>query len=484
MDYGLVALPTLKTAECLIIGLFNDGDFPDFVKTLDEQQNNLITRLFKKLNEQGDSIWQGDLDGHSLMLLHCGKKAEFDIKNLNKRLSDIATALAKQHIQSATLCVPQTMHRSAHWQVQHMLLQLDAEFYQLGEFKSKNNNPRALQSIQFYLPHAENSAIQTAEAIAAGIAFTRRLADLPANVCTPTYLAERAQDLAKQHPHLTCKILGLKELQKIGMGAFLAVAQGSVEPPRFIEMHYLGGKKETPPIVLVGKGITFDSGGISIKPADVMYEMKYDMAGAASILGLLKICATLKLPINVIGLIASAENMPSGSAVKPGDIVTSLSGQTIEILNTDAEGRLILADALTYAERFNPRFVVDLATLTGAIIVALGDVNTGLMTTDDDLAFQLLTASEESHDKAWRMPLDADYQDALDSPLADLMNVSYNRAAGSTIAACFLSRFTQKYRWAHLDIAGTAWISGKKRVATGRPIPLLIQWLQNVAHSR
>ena len=234
----------------------------------------------------------------------------------------------------------------------------------------------------------------------------------------------------------------------------------------------------------MGKGITFDSGGLSLKPADGMAEMKYDMAGAASVLGTLKACALLKLPINVVGLLACAENLPGGTAVKPGDIITSMSGQTVEIINTDAEGRLVLADALTYAERFEPRFVIDMATLTGAVIVALGNVNSGLMTNDEALAQLILSAASESEDKVWRLPLDADYQEAIDSPLADMLNATFDRSAGSITAACFLSRFTDKYRWAHLDIAGTAWVSGKKRNATGRPVSLLIQLLRHVADSR
>jgi leucyl aminopeptidase len=267
------------------------------------------------------------------------------------------------------------------------------------------------------------------------------------------------------------------------MGILLAVAQGSDQPPRLIDIQYKG-HKDAKPIILVGKGITFDSGGLSIKPANAMDEMKYDMSGAASVLGTIKACALLKLPVNIIGLIASAENLVSGAAVKPGDIITSMSGQTVEIINTDAEGRLVLADALTYAEQYDPEFVIDIATLTGAIIVALGSIASGYMTKDDELATLIETAAKESQDKVWRMPLDDAYQEALDSPLADMINAGFDRSAGSITAACFLSRFTEKYRWAHIDIAGTAWISGKKRNATGRPVPLLTQLIRHVAQSR
>jgi leucyl aminopeptidase len=262
------------------------------------------------------------------------------------------------------------------------------------------------------------------------------------------------------------------------MGGLLAIGQGSVEPPCFIELSYQGAGEKSP-VVLVGKGITFDAGGLSLKPANLMDEMKYDMAGAATVLGVLQTCAALNLPINVVGLIASAENLPSGTAVKPGDIITSLSGQTIEIMNTDAEGRVVLADALTYAARFKPRCVIDIATLTGAIIVALGNVYAGLFTKDEALAQNLLQASSQSRDKIWRMPMDPAYDETIESPLADMINASFDRTASSIVAATFLSRFTKDYPWAHLDVAGSAWVTGKKRIATGRPLPLLIQFLQN-----
>ncbi len=326
--------------------------------------------------------------------------------------------------------------------------------------------------------------LSIAKAIVSGVELTRHLANMPANICTPTYLGEQAEHLAKQFSTMRCKIIEPDELRQMGMGLLLAVAQGSDQPARLIDLHYNGGAAEDPPIILVGKGITFDSGGLSIKPANAMDEMKYDMSGAASVLGTLKACALLQLPINVIGIIASAENLISGSAVKCGDIITSMSGQTVEIINTDAEGRLILADALTYAERYNPLFVIDIATLTGAIIVALGHMASGLMTTDDELAQLISKAADESQDRVWRMPLDESYQEALDSPLADMLNATFDRSGGAITAACFLSRFTEKFRWAHLDIAGTAWVSGKKRNATGRPVPLLTQLIRHVVNSR
>ncbi|SNV52519.1 aminopeptidase A/I [Legionella lansingensis] len=482
MNYGLAESPSLKANDGLILGLFADTTFSDFAKTLDKQYQGLISRLFANLNEAGDWVWQGDLDGHHFMLLNCGKKSEFTATGLRKRLNDIATALIKQRVKSATICLPQVIDRSADWQIEQMILQIDARLYQSLAFKTKDNKPHQLESVQFYLADSTTKAVKTAKSIAEGIKCTRHLADLPANICTPTFLGEKAMELAQQHDYLSTKIMGPEDMRSMGMGALLAVAQGSNQEPRLIEMHYCGGG-DSPPIVLVGKGITFDSGGLSIKPANAMDEMKYDMSGAASVFGTIKACALLKLPVNVIGIIASAENMLSGSAVKPGDIVTSMSGQTIEILNTDAEGRLVLADALTYAEQLEPAFVIDIATLTGAMVVALGYITTGFMTKDEQLATQILAAAKDADDKTWRMPLDEAYEEALESPMADMINASFDRAAGAITAACFLSRFTKKYRWAHLDIAGTAWVTGKNRNATGRPVHLLIQLLRHVASS-
>ena len=314
-----------------------------------------------------------------------------------------------------------------------------------------------------------------AKAAANGIEFARELANLPPNLATPTRLGEEAKKLAKTHG-FQCEVLGPKEIAKVGMGSFLAVAQGSEQPPRFIVLQYQGAAASEPPLVLVGKGITFDSGGISIKPSQDMDEMKFDMGGAASVLGTFRAIGELKPALNVVGLIPSCENMPDGKSVKPGDIVTSLSGQTIEILNTDAEGRLILCDALTYAESFKPGAVIDIATLTGACVVALGGVRSGLFATDDALAQALQAAGDAALDPCWRLPLDDEYADGLKSNFADVANVA-GRAGGAVNAAKFLQRFTDKYPWAHLDIAGTAWKSGAAKGSTGRPVGLLVQFL-------
>jgi leucyl aminopeptidase len=323
------------------------------------------------------------------------------------------------------------------------------------------------------------AGLQKGQAIHAGVTLARECANRPANYCTPTYLAEQAQKLGKQYD-LKVEVLDRKAVQKLGMGSFLAVAQGSEEPLRFIVARYNGAAKGIAPVVLVGKGITFDTGGISIKPAGEMDEMKYDMGGAASVLGTLRAVAELKPRLNLVCIIPACENMPDGRAVKPGDVVTSLSGQTIEILNTDAEGRLVLCDALTYAERFKPAVVVDVATLTGACVIALGHHRTGLFTADDELAAELTLAGQAALDPVWRLPLDEEYDEGLKSNFADMANVG-PRAGGSITAAMFLRRFTAKYRWAHLDIAGTAWKSGANKGSTGRPVPLLTHFVLSQA---
>lgn len=483
MNYELTQKLSLSDSECLVLGVFSDAELSDAVQTLDKENHSLISRLIKKTSEAGDIQWHHNLHG-TLLIIHCGEQAKFSPSQFKKRVTDITVALIKQRVRSATVYLPQLTQYSADWQLEQMILQIDNQRYQLLDFKKKKAKAHQLESVTFYLPTAKGEGLMLGKAIAAGVELTRNLANMPANICTPTYLGEQAMQLAQEFaPNMSCKVMGPEEINQMGMETLLAVAQGSAQPPRLIDIHYKGAK-DAPPIILVGKGITFDSGGLSIKPANAMDEMKYDMSGAASVLGTLKACALLKLPINIIGLIASAENMISGTAVKSGDIVTSMSGQTVEIINTDAEGRLVLADALTYAERYQPEFVIDVATLTGGIIVALGTVASGFMTQDEELAQLIEAAAKESNDRVWRMPLDDEYQDALDSPLADMINANFDRTASSVTAACFLSRFTEKYRWAHLDIAGTAWIFGKNRNATGRPVPLLTQIIRHAINSR
>lgn len=368
---------------------------------------------------------------------------------------------------------------------QHYLfaLALTQANYAFDEYKSKKNE-FVLQQINLI---AANSTLNPQQlglihAVQSGQSLARDLGNRPGNICFPEYLAEQAQALAAQYPDLLkVTVINEQQMADLGMNAFLAVSKGSDRPGRVITLEYKAHTEQAP-VVLVGKGVTFDTGGISLKPGLGMDEMKFDMCGAASVLGTMRALCEAKLPIHVVGAIAAAENMPSGHATRPGDIVTTMSGQTVEILNTDAEGRLVLCDTLTYIKRFNPALVIDIATLTGACVVALGSVLSGLFTPDDELAAEITAAGQTSFDRVWRMPVLEDYQEQLDSPFADIANIGGPKA-GSVTAACFLQRFTREYRWAHLDVAGTAWNSGTAKGATGRPVPLLVQFLANRAQS-
>lgn len=482
MQYQFTSSIDRHRYDCIVIGCTQDLTE---TQILPEFTPEFAAHFAEKLEREGDWVWHASPDQPQILLYYCKNRACYDGSALKKHLSDMLPLLFKQKMHSVLICLPLVKNHSPAWQAKQMILHIDNLCYDKNDFRSDKTSKHRLTHIDFLLPNCEPKALEQAIATAEGIRFTKHLADLPANYCTPIHLAEAAQQLEQEFPSITAQIFDKQAIEDLKMGALLAVAQGSHEPPRFIEIRYqgLGLEDETPPYVLIGKGITFDSGGLSIKPGNMMEEMKYDMAGAASVLGIIKACALLKLPINVVGLLACAENLPSGSAVKPGDVITSMSGQTIEIINTDAEGRLALADALTYAERFNPQWVIDLATLTGAMVVALGSVATGFMTPDERLAQAILQASSESQDKVWRMPLDEDYQTALSSPIADMVNATFDRTAGAITAACFLSRFTKKYRWAHFDIAGTAWISGKNRQATGRPVSLIVELLCHAAET-
>ncbi len=384
----------------------------------------------------------------------------------------------------AVSCLAETpvKDRSTAWKIRQTIINTEAALYRYSQTKSQFKPvDKPLAKLGFMATEADIDALEkackTGAAIGKGMNLARELGNLPGNICTPTYLAEQAIKLGKDLDNLVVDVLEESDIAELGMGSFLSVSRGSREPAKLITLNY-GGGGNSKPIVLVGKGLTFDAGGISLKPAPGMDEMKYDMCGSASVLGTIQAVAELQLPINVIGVIPSSENLPDGDANKPGDVVTSMSGQTIEILNTDAEGRLLLCDALTYSERFEPDTVIDIATLTGAIIVALGSNASGLMANNQELADDLLKAGNDSFDRAWQLPLWDDYQKQLDSNFADIANVG-GKEAGSVTAACFLSRFTEKFKWAHLDIAGTAWNGGKEKGATGRPVPLLMQYILN-----
>ncbi|OYT97021.1 MAG: leucyl aminopeptidase [Pseudomonas sp. PGPPP3] len=479
---------TLKTAT-LVVAVGEGRKLGATATALDLASGGAISSLLKRgdlAGKVGQSLLLhnlANLKAERVLLVGCGKDAELSDRQFRKIVAASHAVLKGLGGSDATLTLTElsVKGRDAYAKARLLVETLADGGYVFDQFKSQKAEPRALKKITLLADKAEltdtERGSQHAQAIANGMAFTRDLGNLPPNLCHPSYLAEQAKALGKAHKNLKVEILDEKELKKLGAGAFLAVAQGSDQPPRMIVMNYQGGKKDAKPVVLVGKGITFDTGGISLKPGLGMDEMKYDMCGAASVFGTLHAVLALQLPINLVCLLACAENMPSGGATRPGDIVTTMSGQTVEILNTDAEGRLVLCDTLTYAERFKPQAVIDIATLTGACIVALGSNTSGLMGNDDTLVQQLLDAGVYADDRAWQLPLFEEYQEQLDSPFADIANIGGPKA-GSITAGCFLSRFAKQYHWAHLDIAGTAWISGgKDKGATGRPVPLLTQYL-------
>ena len=396
-------------------------------------------------------------------------------KNIRTAVNAALGALKTSNAQRAILCLS-TLNKLQPDVVRAAVVACGDAVYSYNTTKSKVS-PAMLQRVVVGVSHAATAraGFDKGMALVKGLAFAKEWANRPANFATPALLAGAARELAKLR-HIKVEVLGPKEVAKLGMGSFMAVAQGSAEPLRFIVLRYDGAAKAVAPVVLIGKGITFDTGGISLKPGSEMDEMKFDMCGAASVLGIFRALAELQPALNVVGLIPASENMPGGRAVKPGDVVTSMSGQTIEILNTDAEGRLVLCDALTYAERFKPRAVVDIATLTGACVVALGGVRSALFSTDEQLALALQAAGESSLDLCWRMPLDEEYADGLKTNFADVANIA-GRAAGAVTAAKFLQRFASSFPWAHLDIAGTAWKGGTAKGATGRPVALLLDYL-------
>lgn len=487
---------TTKT-DCLVIGVFEGERLSGAAKALDTATKGLVTRLIKLGDFEGKAetcSLQHDVTGIGaarVLLVGLGKEDAFADKAFANAARTALKALAGTSAANIVWCLTQqpARDRDIPWAVQMTTMLMGEAAYRFVErhpgLKSKGEkSTRGLRKVVLACDTASAKVAAVAAmqgaAIAGGMDLAKDLGNLPPNICTPTYLANTARSIAKAHK-LKVEVLGRKQLEALKMGSFLAVTKGTEEPPQFIVLQYQGAaglaKSKQAPVVLVGKGITFDSGGISLKPGEGMDEMKYDMCGAASVLGAIQAAAEMKLKLNVVAIVPTCENMPSGRATKPGDVVTSMSGQTIEVLNTDAEGRLILCDALTYAERFKPAAVVDVATLTGACIIALGHVNSGLYARNDGLADELLKAGKVTLDTAWRMPLDEPYQEQLHSNFADIANIG-GRPAGSVTAACFLARFTDKYDWAHLDIAGTAWKSGgKAKGATGRPVPLLTQFL-------
>jgi leucyl aminopeptidase len=476
-------------SACLAVGIFSQHTLTASAQRMDTASGGVLSGLLQRgdfESKTGQTLLLHNVPGllcERLLLVGCGAEQELNEGAYRKIIGHAVKAVAGTGAVETSLYLTELeiKGRDIAWKIRHAVEAAEAALYRFDRLKSsKDKKPPPLQKLILAVADrgdiaAGVTAIQQGQAISGGVALARDLGNLPGNLCTPTYLAEQALELEK-HTSIKTVILDEAAMQKLGMFALLSVSRGSRQPAKFIIMEYMGGEPGAPPIALVGKGLTFDAGGISIKPAAAMDEMKYDMCGGASVMGTLKAVAELKLPINVVGLVPSCENLPDGDANKPGDIVTSMSGQTIEILNTDAEGRLILCDALTYTERYHPSMVIDIATLTGACVVALGHHVSGLMGNDDDLMHDLLNAGRYAHDRAWQLPLWEEYQEQLDSNFADMANVG-GRAGGALIAACFLSRYTKKFKWAHLDVAGTAWKSGKEKGATGRPVPLLTTYL-------
>jgi leucyl aminopeptidase len=496
MEFGVKSgSPEKQRSACIVVGVFEPRRLTTVAEQLDTISEGYISNLIRR----------GDLEGKAgqMLLLHhvpnvlservllvgCGKERELNerqykqivaktIKTLNETGSmEAVSFLTELHVKG----------RDTYWKVRQAVEAANDSVYTFLQLKTKKGEPRRpLRKMIFNLPTRKElsvgeRAIEHAEAISKGVKVAKDVSNMPPNICNPLYLNQQAAELVSNYASLSLDTVGEAAMKELEMDTYLAVGRGSVNESIMSVIHHKGGEEGQAPIVLVGKGLTFDSGGISIKPSDAMDEMKYDMCGASSVLGVMHTVAELNLPINIIGVIAGCENMPDANAYRPGDILTTMSGQTVEVLNTDAEGRLVLCDALTYVERFDPELVIDIATLTGACVIALGKHATAVLSQHNPLAHEIINASEQSSDKAWRLPLWDEYQDQIDSPFADMTNLG-GRPAGTITAACFLSRFTRKYNWAHLDIAGTAWVSGASKGATGRPVPMLSQFLMNKAN--
>lgn len=475
-------------SDCLVLPLYQNTQLEKFLNGLDDDNKAHLLQLaasgdISRKAKQTTLVHLKHPHVKRILFIGCGESTDFD--DLRQNLAALYQALNQLPVKNITIFADT-------WYVEYiefaqLLQQLAIAFitqsYQYDHTLSKKAEATQLNNITLLTenPLPTDYALKNGIAMANGMNTARQLGNLPANICTPSYLAATAKSLAEKHPNLIVEILDEDELKRIGMNALLSVTAGTNEPAKVIVMHYKGSQTDSQPYALVGKGVTFDSGGISLKPGAKMDEMKFDMCGAASVIGTMQAVCELNLPINLVSLIGAVENMPSGHATKPGDVITTLSGQTVEVLNTDAEGRLVLCDLLTYVERFKPLQVIDIATLTGACVVALGHHVSGLYTTDIELSYEIQEAGEYTYDRTWPMPLLKEFDQQLASNFADIGNIG-GPAGGSVTAACFLARFTKNYRWAHLDIAGTAWLEGKQKGATGRPVSLLSQYFINASN--
>ncbi len=478
-----------KPTACAIVGIHENAAMSESARRLDRASGGAISRVLKRGDFAGRSMETFPITGlrrgpaERILLVGLGTKSGFGRKPYRRAVYAATQWLAKSGAPNAVswLAADGVPGLDAYYAVRHAVESVNNALYRIPDLKTAKKPPLPKLS-KFGIAVADADAgsaergVRDGRGISAGMALMKDLANLPANVCTPSYLADAAKALAREHKSISARVLTRREIKALGMGSFLSVTRGSDEPPRLIVLEYRGGKKGDAPVALVGKGITFDTGGISLKQPPGMDEMKFDMSGAASVFGAFKSIATIEAPLNVVGIIPTCENMPGGRATKPGDIVTSMSGKTIEVLNTDAEGRLILCDGITYARRFKPRAVVDIATLTGACVIALGAHYCGLFSPDEKLAAAIAAAGERADDRAWRLPIGEEYAELLKSNFADLANVA-GREAGAITAACFLWRFADGLSWAHLDIAGSAYLTGSHKGSTGRPVPLLVDWL-------
>ena len=484
-----------ETADCVVVGVFKPKRLSESAKKLDKLYKGSITAACQRGTAGGSlgqitTLHNSSRSKHNcIIIVGCGEQDEFSVSAYLRVLAAVANEIKRNKSSHVLNCLTELQVKDTDTltKAQLCVTTIESAMYRYSETKPSAANAKTHLKKQKFITSnkAELSdlrdGIEIGQGIASGMDLAKELGNLPGNICTPTYLAEQALALKKINRKLKVTVLEEAQMKKLGMGALLSVSHGSVEPAKLVTMEYNGGEDDERPVVLVGKGITFDTGGISLKPGATMDEMKFDMCGAASVLGTMKACCELEIPINVVGVIACAENMPDGKATKPGDVVTTMSGQTVEILNTDAEGRLVLCDALTYVDKFEPEVVIDIATLTGACVVALGQIPSGVMSNDDDLAKDLIKAGEQTGDRTWQLPLWDEYQSQLDSNFADIANIG-GRWGGTITAACFLSRFTKKYTWAHLDIAGVAWHQGKMKGSTGRPVPLLTEYLLHQAY--
>ena len=490
VQFSLASMaPATVDSACVLVGVYEKGVLTSAAAQLDSASGGLIKRQVESGDITGKAgsttllFAPGGITAQRVLVVGLGAQKSFDAARYQKISLEAARALGRLPVANAVSCLTEVDvpgHDSA-WRVRIAALTFDYAAYRYtATFKPREKSRESeLTAVTFAAGEEAGSGLARGVAIAAGVRFARELANLPPNICTPMYIAAQAQAFAEDQDKVSCKVFDEADMQQLGFGSLLAVGRGSVNKPRLIALEYNGGNEGDKPYALVGKGVTFDSGGISLKPGAGMEEMKFDMGGAAGVLGAFVAAVKMGLKLNLVCVVPSVENMPDGDSYRPSDVLTSLSGLTIEVLNTDAEGRLILCDALTWtAQTYQPKVMIDAATLTGACVVALGKHASGLMSKHDDLAAELLAAGEEALDRAWRLPLWDDYQSQLDSGFADVANIG-GKTAGAITAGCFLSRFTDGQRWAHLDIAGTAWEEGRKGLGTGRPVALLAQWLIN-----